>query len=196
MTYLEREGIVRQSGRSWWIFYARSGEVFSGPFASKYAATEAYYALKSVDRAIVSQTPPGANTDREFLYGTENGRQFQDKPHYGDFYAKECLKRGGQVKGRKYISQLARFKGDPEAWVGGRGDVQRVLEKRGWGSEGSVKVQARTPAEPPPPPKDIADKIVDRETAKELLGQTVTGKEYKAVRARVKERLTPSWKKK
>src|SRR5271154_7062156 len=76
--------------------------------------------------------PPMSNTDREFLAGTENGRQFEGQEEVGDYYRQEATKAGVNTTGKVYKNGLARFPGDPEAWVSGRGDVQRVIEERGW----------------------------------------------------------------
>ena len=95
---------------------------------------------------------PYIQTDSVFLQGSENGRQFAGNDKVGDYYAAVARKHGQMVKGKKYISGIARFPGDPEAWVDGRGDVERVARQRGWGVEGAVKVSA----EPSPPPPDIA----------------------------------------
>lgn len=51
-----------------------------------------------------------------------------------------------------YNSSIARFPGDPEAFVpatGGRGHIQRVLEQRGWSCEGAVNVKGRQPESDP-----------------------------------------------
>lgn len=145
---------------------------------------------------VENNSPPMSNTDREFLEGHCNGSQFAHNPAIGDNYRKECEAAGGSTLGRKYLSQLARFPGDPQAWVSGRGDVQKVLEERGWGCEGSVTTKGRGRVEPPPEPIPIADHIVDRETAKELIGQTVTRKEYLRTREKVADKITPPDKKK
>jgi len=50
---------------------------------------------------------------------------------------------GVSTQGKRYMSGLARYPGDPKAWVGSKGDVRRVCEKRGWGCEGAVNVKAR-----------------------------------------------------
>jgi hypothetical protein len=146
------------------------------------------------DEMIESGVPPASSTDVEFMRGTENGRQFQDNPNQGDYYKRETEAAGGSARG-KYLSQLARFPGDPEAWVQSRGDVQKVCENRGWGFRDPVGdreiVKPLDKGEPPPPPIPIADKCVDREVANVLEGQTVTKKEYKKVREQVREKLTP-----
>lgn len=94
---------------------------------------------------------PQSNTDREFLRGTENGRQFQGNPELGDEYRRVAESLGQNTKGKKYLSSLAEFPGDPKAWVDSRSDVQKVCEERGWGCTGKVNVKHRTDVPPPPP---------------------------------------------
>lgn len=124
---------------------------------------EVYYCAMRLDGAshkwaemLALQSPPMSNTDREFLEGS--GEQFAKTPHMGDYYKSVAERHGKNVKGMKYISGLARFPGDPDAFVTGRGDVQRVCEARGWDCDGSVKVKGRKPE--PIGPYRVADDIV------------------------------------
>lgn len=89
---------------------------------------------------LASQQPPGGMTDSTFLEGHCNGNQFEKRPEFGDHYKKIAEQAGVSVKGKVYKGGLARFPGDPEAWVGGRADVERVCRQRGWGCEGAVSV--------------------------------------------------------
>ena len=43
-----------------------------------------------------------------------------------------------------YFPQLARFPGDPEAFVSSRDEIKRVLEKRGWSASGLVDYEPRS----------------------------------------------------
>ena len=96
---------------------------------------------------LALQAPPKANTDREFFAGRHNlGQQFA-----GDRRGLRSVLRGAKKRGFKppadaiYEPGLARFQGDPEAFIpasGGRGYVKKLLETRGWESEGAVKVRA------------------------------------------------------
>lgn len=66
----------------------------------------------------------------------------------------EASKRHGFVpdKNDVYFPNLARFKGDPEAYVSraqGRSYIKKLLEKRGWASEGAVNTKARQPEHDP-----------------------------------------------
>lgn len=116
---------------------------------------------------LATGTPPMSNTDREFLEGHCNGSQFANEEEIGEVYRRRARAAGVDPKGKVYLSGLARFPGDPEAWVDGRGDVQRRLEERGWGSEGSVTVKPRDPVAPSPSPK-VADDLVDDEVGRIL----------------------------
>lgn len=110
---------------------------------------------------------PAIVSDREFLHGHCNGSQFEKTPHVGDFYRKEAKRAGVDTAGKVYLEGLAAFAGDPEAWVGGRSDVKRVVEKRGWSCEGSVNVKA-PPRLKEHEPVDLADDIVDNEVERVL----------------------------
>jgi hypothetical protein len=109
--------------------------------------------------------PPQSQTDREFMRGTENGRQFQGRPEVGNEYRRVAEGLGGQTKGKKYLSSLAAFPGDPRAWVDSRADVAKVCEERGWGCTGAVNVKHRTD-EAPPAPVPVGEDIVQAEVAK------------------------------
>lgn len=102
---------------------------------------------------------PTLKTDATFLAGlSTNGSQFENTPHFGDYYAAEARKHGQDPKGKVYLSGLAAFPGDPEAWVEGRADIKRVAEKRGWGVRGAVDVKVCT--EGPPLPSGPAEDLV------------------------------------
>lgn len=91
---------------------------------------------------------PCIKTDATFLRGHANGSQFQGKQEFmGDYYKSIAESKGQSTKGKVYLASLAAFPGDPEAWVDGRGDVERVIRKRGWKVEGAVNVDAIEPEE-------------------------------------------------
>lgn len=148
---------------------------------------------RKFDEMVASGVPPASNTDREFMSASENGRQFQGRPEQGDFYKKVAEQHGQSITGKKYLSQLARFPGDPQAWISSRGDVQKVLEERGWGSDGLVNVKAR-PREEASKPVDVAEDIVDRETAKEAM-PGMKKRERLDLREKVKAKLKGNHKK-
>lgn len=89
---------------------------------------------------IEAAQPPGIiGTDTQFLRNVSE--QFAENQPLGDYYGKIARAHGQDPKGKKYLSSLARFPGDPEAFVDGLGDVKRVCEKRGWDCDGDVKVK-------------------------------------------------------
>lgn len=135
------------------MFRTGVGENF--PRVSEQVPIQAFYVALRLDQLshkcaemLALQKPPMSNTDREFLEGHCNGNQFEKTPHLGDAYLAEARRAGVDVTGKVYLSGLAAYPGDPEAWVSGRGDVQRVVEQRGWACEGSVNIKATRMAEP------------------------------------------------
>lgn len=149
---------------------------------------------EAFNRMIQSGQTPALVTDATFMRGTANGSQFEKRPEIGDYYRSVAEAEGQNVKGKKYLSQLARHPGDAEAWVDGRGDVQRILEKRGWGSEGSVKVKRRD-LEDVPKPIDVAQDILDRELANVPGVSELNAKQKLDLKEKVKERLKPKERK-
>lgn len=186
--------MIRQAGAKWYICYDADGSFFDGPFTSRALAEQRFAGMKPVDRMLVGCQGPALNTDAAFLAGTENGRQFEKQPAIGEFYRKVAEKEGVSVTGKVYKSSLASYPGDPRAWVSGRGDVQRLCEERGLECSGAVKVKGRPPEEAPNA-VDVAPDIVEREFAQAVAGQTLTGKQANDAKAKIKEKLKPSWKK-
>lgn len=109
---------------------------------------------------------PAIRTDATFLAGHANGSQFSGTEYLGDFYAGVARRHGQDPKGKVYLSSLAKFPGDPEAWVSGRGDVERVLTKRGWGAEGAVNVKLPDIERPEMVP--LADDLAEAEVLDQL----------------------------
>jgi hypothetical protein len=140
-------------------------------------------------------TPPQCTTDREFLKGHVCGSQFEKTPGLGDLYKVKARRAGVDTTGKVYSGGLARFPGDPEAWVSDRGDVQRRLEERGWGSDGLVKVKAREPEREPERPA-VAPDLVDQKvladvTANPELARTALPE----LREKALEEIRPHWSK-
>ncbi len=77
-----------------------------------------------------------------------------------EFHAENAKKRGINTTGKKYDTTIARFPGDPEAWIGSDTDVRQVMEKRGWGCKGKVKVAARHDGPHEMPKPGISEKHV------------------------------------
>lgn len=113
---------------------------------------------------LASRSFPGTKgTDRAFLQGRPtDGAQFEHVPLVGRHHLALAERAGVSVTGKVYNGTLARFPGDPEAWVSGLGDVRRVCESRGWAAEGAITVKAPSDVEPVATPYRVADDLVER----------------------------------
>jgi hypothetical protein len=105
------------------------------------------------------QKPPRADDDTTFLAARRPREQFAGTPYLGDFYAKEAKAKGMNISGCIYENGLARYPGDPDAWVSDRGEIRKKVEARGIGCEGAVNVKPNEDFAPPPS-VDIADELV------------------------------------
>jgi hypothetical protein len=148
---------------------------------------------------IASGQLPSIRTDSTWLAGVDNanGKQFEGQEYAGDFYRQKALEGGVNPVGKVYLSSLAKFPGDPEAWVSGRGDIQRIVDKNGWEAEGTVTAKGREHA----PPKEVplGEDIVNEE----LLTAVEDNPDLAASRQKVEdkrqeivEKRTPHWAKK
>ncbi len=108
---------------------------------------------------------PHCVSDQTYMKGHANGSQFEKCQHMGNYYKHETELRGGNTNNKRYISGLARFPGDPEAWVTGRDDIRRVIESRpGWSCQGAVDIDGRGNSPPPAPPVEVADDLLNKYT--------------------------------
>lgn len=78
---------------------------------------------------------------------------------------------GVDTNGKKYLAGLARFPGDPEAWVSGTSDVLRICSNRGWNCHGAVEYEA-----PDSYPVVEADKPKDCPIAPDILQEQVAAR--------------------
>lgn len=118
-----------------------------------------------IQEIIESRQFPGLQTDDEFMarrgsLADQLGEQTQS--------VVAAAQRNGYRPNRNdvYLPAMARFPGDPEAFIqhdSARGKVKKVLESRGWGCEGSVKVKSR---EQEPEQVKLADDIAMQEVQK------------------------------
>lgn len=161
------------------------------------AVQEAYEAMRrdgtshNLAEMFALQHAPVGNTDSTFLAGHCNGNQFEKCPAIGDYYEREAAKHGLNVKGKVYKSGLARFPGDPEAWIGSKDDIKNICESRGWGCEGSVNVKVdngRTPIAD----VDVADDIVHEKVIDNVRADPgLAGRPIQELREQAKEQLLP-----
>lgn len=112
------------------------------------------------DMLKAAKAPRGVTDDTRFEgFSKVGGAQFKVDATR-DFYVGEAKRAGVDITGKQYFSELAAFPGDPRAWVDNQGDMRRLLEERGWGCSGDLKVKAREAEAPPTYPK-LADDIVE-----------------------------------
>ena len=171
-------------------------------FVGDNEVTEEQYKLRTQARdelrlldMLKSGRPPTGVSDCTFMKDTANGRQFNDCQHMGNYYKHITEREGGNTNGKKYLSGLARYPGDPEAWVDSRGDVERILTKRGWGCEGSINIKPRESLTPPAPGPEVADDLLDKYTAQIASAQPSPHLvDTDDLREQVKERLKPKRK--
>ncbi|MCI0403571.1 MAG: hypothetical protein L0212_08620 [Acidobacteria bacterium] len=128
------------------------------------------------------QQPFGlSGTDGAFLEGNCCGNQFEKNPAIGDAYAAEARKAGISTTGRVYKSGLARYPGDPRAWISDLSDVRRICEEDNLGCQGAYN---RTPVrgihDPgPEKPYSVAPDLVAQHVAEKasLLGDKSLAKD-------------------
>ena len=136
-------------------------------------------------------------TDDVFFQGS--------KPLYDQFGSQKALDRVLKVAGQHghvpdknavYFPNLARFRGDPEAFVTrsmGPTYIRKLLDKRGWSAEGGVNVKGREPDSDPLDPKNcrpLGEDIIRRRMGEEIKKNPdlAQGKNRKDLRQRIIER--------
>lgn len=145
------------------------------PFVSSNDTIQAHYEWlrakgesHNISEMLAFGSPPRARTDREFFEGMGTlEKQFEGDDRARDHCVKTAMAHGYKPNANDvYLSSLARFPGDPEAFVspsGGRGQIQDTCEKRGWECHGTVNTKYREPEEAPkanPMGKDILERKV------------------------------------
>jgi putative FmdB family regulatory protein len=80
----------------------------------------------------------------------QGGSQFSDKTRQ---HMLDMARRAGvSTDGKAYMPEIARFPGDPEAWVQSTDEIKSVIERRGWAAEGDINVKAEAKAPKPDVP--------------------------------------------
>lgn len=104
---------------------------------------------------------PSVQTDSTFMAGVGTLRDQVGDQHV-PMIAGLAQHRGASITGDEmYCASLARFPGDPEAFITTRHEAKKILKKRNWNSEGAVTNKAVTNHSQKPPPR-LAESIVDR----------------------------------
>lgn len=105
---------------------------------------------------LASQQGPGLLTDTTFMSDKWDGGITDLKTRVA--YKKAAEQAGVHAEGRQYVSGLARYPGDPSAWVDGTAEIKAKCESRGWNATGAVSVQSGGGR----PPAKKAGKLADR----------------------------------
>lgn len=106
---------------------------------------------------LASQQGPGLLTDTVFMSDRWDGGITDLKTRVE--YKKIAEKAGVNAEGKQYIGGLARFPGDPSAWVDNTAQVKQTCEERDWNCEGAVSVHSSVEKRVP---RKIAGNIADR----------------------------------
>lgn len=105
---------------------------------------------------------PGLKTSTSRFSGQLTGHsKSRSERAYAEMYKR---KRGHYPDGKTYKSSLARYAGDPAAWVGSDDDVTALCKKRGWTCP-SVGIK-RAQYTPEPEVKPLGEDIIQRELEK------------------------------
>lgn len=78
-------------------------------------------------------------SDATFMRGHFNGNQFEKFNRSGEFYRKKANAAGVSTVGKRYLSGLAAYPGDPRAWVSTRDEIKKLMKERNWTCDGTVK---------------------------------------------------------
>ncbi len=90
-----------------------------------------------------------------------------------------------------YNPSLARFPGDPEAYVESRSDIKKLLQKRGWGAQGIVEMEPQRWSDSSE--YTVADDIIERRIAEQIalngpMSEDAIAEEKERLRARLSGR--------
>ena len=120
---------------------------------AQYAQMRLNGTAHSLAEMVALQQCAGIETDDTFFQGSKPlYDQFGSQKHLNTFL--KAAKRRGFTPSvnSTYFPGLARFQGDPEAFVTraqGRSYIRKLCEKRGWACEGGVNVKHREPESDP-----------------------------------------------
>lgn len=180
--------------------YDKNGRGFPQVFddrqtQSEYERLRASGESHNMAELIASRDFPGMMTDNVFLEGRHN--EFAGGPMaeaIGKEYKRVAEKHGQTTEGKVYMSGLAKFPGDPEAWVAGRSDVRKVLAKRGWSGDGAVKYKPAV-ARDHAPDIGLANDIVEGEVQDIIDKEPDAAPERAKIKEKVRAKRKPHWAK-
>ena len=86
--------------------------------------------------------------DTNFFSGTWHNREFERQPEMAEKYAAPARAAGVSITGKRYMHSLARYPGDPQAWVAGLSDAKDFCKRNDLNykvTEGALEAQGETP---------------------------------------------------
>jgi len=90
-------------------------------------------------------------------------------PVYGNYVLARAKAAGVETKGRKYLSSLARYPGDPKAWVQDISDVKRVCREGSMSCTGAVEVKGPAYLPEPKEGPNLAEDIIENAILNKLI---------------------------
>jgi hypothetical protein len=120
----------------------------------------------SMAEMLSTHSFPGAVTDATFMKGRHNHAGLESMSDDSrNYYLQQAEQAGVSTGGQAYMASLARFPGDPTAWVDSRADVERVARQNGMAVT-SPTINVDPPRYfDPGPPTIVAPELVNREVA-------------------------------
>lgn len=135
--------------------------------------------------AVVSDTSL-FSSDR--LGKIDGGR---DNSLIGEHYMAMARRAGVNPNNKQYISQLADYSGDPEAWVDSRADMVRVAKKKGLNIDDGI---ARHRCEPGERPKGGISQELAEKFARKIMRENPGMKPERALEEAVNRHAPPGQK--
>jgi putative FmdB family regulatory protein len=136
---------------------------------------------------------PLVKSNTSFFAGARyGGEQFANaSPAERDVYVGTAERAGVSTNGKVYMHGLARFAGDPTAWVSDLGDVDRIATARGMGCE----ERGIKPRQAEPTVRPVADDVVHNEVAALIEGGALDPRDVtQRVVDDVRDRIDPKHK--
>ncbi len=148
----------------------------------------------SMAEMLATRSFPGVKgTDSVFMEGRKlGGQQFEaDGPGVGQHHLAAAAAAGVNTSGKWYSGALARYPGDPRAWVSGLGDVRRIARERNIGLTGAVEIPSPKYGDGyVPPAKYAAAPSIVREHVEAAIGdQPISAGEREALTETVQKKL-------
>ncbi len=136
-------------------------------------------------------------TDSVFMEGRKlDGQQFEDAPaDVGARYLSLAKTAGVSTTGKYYSGTLARFPGDPRAWVSGLSDVRRIAQERNIGVTGAVNIEAPKYGDGYVPPEkyQVDERLVAERVAAIVAASDEPVKDVGELTANVAKQMAGVW---